>query len=128
MVEGEGVGRLVRRMWPLAEKRRIVDLTLEPGASVALVARSNGLNSNQVFSWRRAFERGELSEVSPATTALLPVTVSVADEMAIAGSAKPEHLAMRGSIHIEFPGRATIRVESGADALLLRSILECLAK
>jgi len=117
MVQAEGVGRRVRRHWPVAEKRRIVELTLEPGASVALVARSNGLNSNQVFAWRRAFERGELSESSPAATALLPVTVSV-----------PADPAMRGSIHIEFPGLATIRVESGADAVLVRSILECLGK
>jgi hypothetical protein len=35
---------------------------------------------------------------------------------------------MRGSIHIELPGRATVRVESGADAVLVRSILECLGK
>jgi hypothetical protein len=33
-----------------------------------------------------------------------------------------------GSIHIEFPGRATISVESGADATLLRTILESLRK
>jgi hypothetical protein len=33
-----------------------------------------------------------------------------------------------GSIHIEFPGRALISVESGADAALLRSILESLRK
>ena len=47
---------------PYAEKRRIVELTFEPGASVALVARANGVNANQVFKWRRAFERGELVE------------------------------------------------------------------
>ena len=27
---------------------------------MALVARAHGLNANQVFKWRRAFERGEL--------------------------------------------------------------------
>ena len=32
------------------------------GASVALVARAHGVNANQVFKWRREFERGELSE------------------------------------------------------------------
>ena len=41
--------RRVRRFRSVAEKRRIVDLTLEPGASVALVARANGVNANQVF-------------------------------------------------------------------------------
>jgi hypothetical protein len=33
-----------------------------------------------------------------------------------------------GSIHIEFPGRAMISVEHGADPSLLRSILESLRK
>jgi len=96
MVEGEGVGRPVRQKWPVAQKRRIVDLTLEPVAIVALVARSNGLSSNQVFAWRRDFEHDELSEVSPAATALFPVTVSVPDAMAVAGGAKPNHPSMRG--------------------------------
>jgi len=33
-----------------------------------------------------------------------------------------------GAIHIEFPGRAMISVESGADPALLRAILESLRK
>jgi hypothetical protein len=33
-----------------------------------------------------------------------------------------------GSIHIEFPGKAMISVERGADPVLLRSILESLRK
>ena len=57
----------------MLEKRRIVELTLEPGASVAEVARAHGMNANQVFKWRRAYERGELSE---PCSALLPVTVA----------------------------------------------------
>ena len=52
----------MRRWRSVAEKRRIVELTLHPGARVALVARGHGMNANQVFKWRRAFERGELSE------------------------------------------------------------------
>jgi transposase-like protein len=78
--EGSGAGRRARRWRSVEEKRRIVELTLEPGASVALVARSHGVNANQVFRWRRAFERGELSEPNAASTDLLPVTVSAACE------------------------------------------------
>jgi transposase len=36
--------------------------------------------------------------------------------------------AVCGSIHIELPGRALISVESGADARLLRTVLESLRK
>ena len=130
MEHAEGVGRGVRRWRSVAEKRRIVDLTLEPGASVALVARVHGVNANQVFRWRRAFERGELVDSTAASTAaasnaLLPVTIAALSEAEIREPAAQQQ-PPSGSIHIEFPGRALISVESGADAVLLRSILESL--
>jgi transposase len=116
-------GRRVRRWRSVSEKLEIVQLTLRPGASVAEVARAHGVNANQVFKWRRAFERGELSESS---TALIPVTV----ENRADNSSETEEVQMQagGSIHIELPGRAVISVESGADPILLRSILESLRK
>jgi hypothetical protein len=39
-----------------------------------------------------------------------------------------DQAAPAGSIHIDLPGRATISVESGADVVLLRTILESLRK
>jgi hypothetical protein len=86
------------------------------------------VNANQVFVWRRAFERGELVESAALATALLPVTVFVPDKVAVEESAQSEPPGTSGSIHIEFPGRALISVESGADPALLRSILESLRK
>jgi len=120
-------GRKVRRWRSVAEKRQIVQLTMEPGASVAEVARAYGLNANQVFKWRRALERGELIESYP-TSALLPVTVSTPSqpesEVAVQGRETLESSA--GTIHIELPGRAMISVESGADGSLVRAVLESL--
>ena len=129
MVDSAGVvsERRVRRWRSVAEKRRIVELTQEPGASVALVARANGVNANQVFKWRRALARGELVDPVEASTALLPVTLSALAVETREASAKEDPTA-GGAIHIEFPGRATISVECGADAVLLRSILESLRK
>ena len=46
-------------------------------AGVAEIARAYGFNANQLFKWRRAQERGELSEPG---TALVPVTVSSAGD------------------------------------------------
>ena len=114
-------GRRVRRFRSISEKLQIVQLTLKPGASVAQVAQAHGVNANQVFKWRRAFDRGELSEPS---VALVPVTVgSPRDESReTEAAARPA----AGAIHIELPGRATISVESGADSSLVRSILESL--
>jgi len=56
-----GTRRRPRRFRTVSEKRRIAELTFEPGASVALVARAHGVNANQVFKWRRALKRGELN-------------------------------------------------------------------
>jgi transposase len=130
MVDGEGVGteRRIRRWRSVAEKRRIVQLTFEPGASVALVARANGVNANQVFKWRRALERGELADPAEASTSLLPVTLSASCETAIETREAKQQPTAGGAIHIELPGLAMISVECGADAALLRSILESLRK
>jgi transposase len=49
-----------RRHWSVEEKRRIVQKTLVKGASVARVARSHGVNANQVFQWRRLYSKGQL--------------------------------------------------------------------
>ena len=53
-------GRKRRVFRRVEEKLRIVQLTLEPGASVAGIALANGVNANQVFRWKRQYERGEL--------------------------------------------------------------------
>jgi transposase len=122
MVDGVevGYGRRSRRFRTVSEKRRIAELTFEPGASVALVARAHGVNANQVFKWRRALKQGELSEPAAASTSLLPVVVAAPGKaVCTAGEADAEErLAPGGSIHIEFPGRALISVERGADAML----------
>ena len=128
MVQAEGAEHRVRRWRSVAEKRRIVELTLEPGASVALVARAHGVNANQVFAWRRAFKSGELAEPAAPATALLPVMVSAPCETETREPAAEQQRATFGTIHIELPGRALISVESGADPALLRSILESLRK
>jgi transposase len=118
-------GRRVRRWRSVSEKLQIVQLTMEQGASVAEVARAHGVNANQVFKWRRAFERGELIE---SCSALLPVMVSspTESENEVAEQAPQTQTASSGGINIELPGRALISVESGVDPILIRAILESL--
>jgi len=129
-LDASGMGR---KRWSVEEKRRIVELTLVPGASVARIAQAEGVNANQVFLWRRAYQKGEL----PSRAALLPVVIE-ADASSCADltsgldavEAATEHpvSAPSGAIHIEFPGRAAISVERGADRTLLRTILETLCR
>ena len=100
---------------------------MEPGASVAEVARVHRLNANQVFKFRREFQRGELIE---SCAALLPVTVAAPIELKseVADQRREPTPSNSGAIHIELPGRAMISVESGADDFLVRAVLESLRK
>jgi transposase len=127
--EEAGAGRRGRRRRSGSEKLSIVQLTMEPGASVAEIARAHGVNANQVFKWRRLFEKGQLGAAGVRSTALLPVTISSdADRLAAVAGAAAEQVSSGGAIHIELSGRANISVESGADPALLRCVLESLRK
>lgn len=120
------VGRRGRKRRSVAEKLAIVQLTMEPGASVAEIARAHGVNANQVFKWRRLFERGKLTEAGANATALLPVTISA--DPGATDSVADGQTCSAGAIHVELPGRAMISIESGADPALLRCVLESLRK
>ena len=67
-----------RRRRSEAEKRKIVEEALHPGASVALVARRHELNANVLFIWRRKYLKGQLSE-SNRPPGLIPVKMIASD-------------------------------------------------
>jgi|SRR5580704_5629099 transposase len=70
----DGTPEPVARGWrSVEEKRRIVEETLEAGASVARVAR-HAVNANQVFYWRKKYREGWLGKSQ--SSKLLPVTLS----------------------------------------------------
>ena len=73
----------VRLRRTVQEKRRIVELTLQPGMSVARVAQAEGVNSHQVFQWRRAYRAGELAVAVQQASSLLPVIVSAAGSVGL---------------------------------------------
>jgi transposase len=112
----------VRRHRSKQERRRIAEESLEPGASVAVIARSHGVNANQVFHWRKLLREGQL-DLKPASSAqLMPVRIAeLADHEQ--RSARP----YSGVIHLEL-GRVRIRVEGSADPESLRVILERLGR
>jgi transposase len=116
----------LRQRRSIAEKRRIVEETLAPGASVARVARAHGINANQVFGWRRLYSAGRLGEQKPGIK-LLPVRVS--ESVPAARPVERESAdfpkAQPGTIHIELR-QAQVRIEGNADAGLVRALLECL--
>ena len=109
------------------EKRRIVEATLVPGASIARVAREHGVNANQVFQWRYEYRNGASWAAKQARTELLPVTWDAEPSRMIALDA-PAVAASSGAIHIELPGRALVTVKNGVDAALVRVVLESLQR
>jgi len=114
-----------RRKYSIAEKRRIVEESFQPGASVARVARAHGVNANQVFGWRKLYQRGRLGGNTRATqpATLLPVTISdslVAPVPASTPSAMPP-----GTIQLQLP-RGRLRIEGVVDPDCLRVVLNCL--
>jgi transposase len=107
------------------ERRRIVEETLKPGASVALVARANGVNANQVFKWRAQYRKGRLDLGLPTT--LVPVKVSDAVQPLQISMRRKSKAKKTGIIDIDL-GHARIRIEGTVDADCVRAALEGLAR
>ena len=112
--------RRKRRSWTLEEKRRIVDESLEDGASLAEVARRHDLNANQLFTWRRQFgiEPVEPKDPSP----ILPVTIT--SETA-AEEFEPE---LSGHMEIVLAEGDRILVWSDVETAALTRVLKALAR
>jgi transposase len=106
-----------RRYRSRQERRAVVEETLRPGASVAIIARRHGVNANQVFQWRKLYREGRL-DVTPAASQLVPVRIAevVSDE-------RPPAKLCAGMIVVEV-GRARIRIEGSVDPDALRLVLE----
>ena len=68
------VERHKRRSWTGDEKRRIVEESLEPGVSIAKVARRYNLNANQLCTWRR--QQGVSTSSLQNSGSILPVTLN----------------------------------------------------
>ena len=117
-----------RRRRSAAERRGVVEETLEPGASVARVARvarKYGINANQVFMWRRLYRDGKLGGAPADRMKLLPVSVIEDDVPAIVGLVGPT-ASSSGAIHIELPGDIRISLEGSVDRDLVSIVLKSL--
>jgi transposase len=99
------------------ERRQIVEETLQPAASVAVIARQHGVNANQVFHWRKLYREGRL-DLEPASAQLLPVRIAE-----VVSGEQPLAKPYGGVIVVEL-GRARIRIEGPVDTDNLRLVLE----
>ena len=119
----EAPKRVARRRRSVEEKRRIVEETLEAGASVARVARRHAVNANQVFYWRKKHREGRLG--NSQASKLLPVTLSdISRSKSGRAGCASSPLAV-GSMEIKL-AKGTLRVAGNVDVVVLRTAIECL--
>ena len=122
--------RGARRFRSKQEKRQIIEETLKPGASVAVVARKHEVNANQVFLWRKQYREGWLNENNDTAMALVPVKISPATGKAVRTMRRAVKLGARtvsGTIDIDL-GHARVRIEGAADAECVRAALQGLVR
>ncbi len=120
-----GLGGGPRRRRSTLERRRIVEETLEAGASVARVALKHGVNANQVFQWRRLYRDGKLGAFPANAMKLLPVSV-VEDQAVQRTESEAEVRDRCGAIHIELPGEVRISLEGDVAPAMIRAVIQSL--
>jgi transposase len=86
---------------------------------VARVARAHGVNANQVFAWRRQYQRGLLKSRNRAMPGLLAVRVAEAGAQA---SDVPIGRTPSGTIQVELP-KGQLRLTGSVDTEALRLVL-----
>lgn len=122
------------KRWPIELKRRIVEETFVPGASVSIVARRHDANANQVFGWRKQYQQGYLVDSKKAMTrAALPapdlIRVGVVDPggtrplPVVTGKATTGSSRRTGIIEITLRGGIKVRVDDSIAEVALRRVL-----
>ena len=140
MESGTRLGEPARRHHDRAFKAGLVEQSLQPGASVAVIARRNGVNANLLFKWRRDHRRKTIAASMPtvaAPTVLLPVqiepetrvgTSSALERTPTAEVVPGSRVAARGGvIEVEIAG-ALLRLRGAVDEAMLSSVLRALRR
>lgn len=120
-IKPDGGGRRYQRH-SLELKRRIVEQTLVPGASVARIAREHGVNANQVFGWRKLYREGLLGGPGEAAAKLLPVTVIAQTRPTAATLTTPTTKVAAGRMWLESP-KGSLSIDGQPDPAALRLVL-----
>ena len=142
MESGTRIGEPARRQHDRSFKADLVEQSLQPGASVAVIARHNGINANLLFKWRRDHRRKTIAAsvptaAAPAPTVLLPVHVepvtrvgarSALERTPTAEAVPGSRVAPRGGvIEVEIAG-ALLRLRGAVDEAMLSSVLRALRR
>lgn len=66
-----------RRRWSVEEKVRLLEATMQPGASVAAVADRHGVSRSLLFYWRKQAKAGLMPGVTPLASPEAPIFAPV---------------------------------------------------
>jgi transposase len=126
-----------RRRWSAEEKRRLVAETFAPGATVHGVARRHGVNTSQLFTWRKQFR----VDLDPSAAAPMPPDFAAvmiapaappptASGMEAGASAPMEAGASApcGLIEIELPQGGRVRISGAPDPATVTAALQVLVR
>jgi transposase len=118
-----------RRRWPEAVKRELVAATLEPGASVSIVARRHDLNANQLFKWRRQLAQARRTPVVEPV-GLVPVEIAPTSPPGPVVEARPAGAAApaEGSIEIALPGGVRVKIKGAVDPAAITAAVGAVTK
>jgi transposase len=111
-----------RRRWSLEQKQAIVAESVAPRASPTVIARKYGLNTGQLYTWRRQMLR-RVPAVAPAGFARIDVVEEPVRPMVPTTTG---HAARSGLIEVVLPGGASVRVDGCVDEHALRRVLAAL--
>jgi len=118
--------RAPRRRWPLAEKQRIVERTLQEGASLRAIARDEGVHPTSLSHWRAKYRGGELASSTRARRArtsdarLVPVTIAPSPASRHSSSDSDA----RSVLQLVFSSGTSLRIECEAlDASLVCALI-----
>ena len=112
-----------KRRHSAAFKRKILELTEQPGASVAAIALEHGVNANLVFKWRRAKLERKRGAVTARQTVLLPVSVGPQESLvAVAPPCAHATDVKESVIEIELGG-ARVVLRGRVDPASVRNVL-----
>ena len=112
-----------RRTHSVAFKRKLVELSHQPKASVAAIALEHGINANLLFKWRRQGGARASKPMAVISPVLLPVTL---DGLAgPVGRTAVARATAAGVIEVEI-GQARVRLRGAIDETSLRCLVRAL--
>ena len=130
-------GAYKRPNFPNELKRRLVEQSLEPGASLSLIARDNDINANLLFKWRKRYFEGAYgmpAQPAPASSTvdwksapLLPVNLiaeTAESEPAKSSEAVPP---VENVCEVEFD-HARLRIRGDVSPTILRLLIRELSQ